>query len=692
VPGSGAERARRDTAAAAARPVYAFSAGFFRRPWLRRLLAVAGYELRFGLPGGGDLVAVWGRGPTAWRGEAVARRRGAQLLRIEDAFLRSLHPGRSGGPPLGLLIDGEGVHFDAGRPSALERLLAGARLDDAALIARAEAGMARMRAAHLGKYAACDPAEDPPPPGYVLVADQVRGDAAIRHGGASAQTFAAMLAAARAAHPRARIVIKTHPETAAGHRAGHFTPRDRDGRTDLLTAPVSPWRLLDGAAAVYTVSSQLGFEAILAGHRPVVFGQPFYAGWGLSEDRSPPPRRGRSLTAAQLFAAAMLEAPVWYDPFRDRRADFETALEILEAEARAWRADRRGYVALGMRLWKRPQVARVFGTAGRGVRFADGADRALGRAAREGRDLLAWAGTAPDGIRDAARRQGVRCLAVEDGFLRSRGLGAALVPPLSLVADDLGIYYDPGRESRLERLIADSADLPGWARDRARRLRAQLTAAGLTKYNLGGGLPALPRDRPVILVAGQVEDDASVLRGAGAVRGNQALLEAARRAHPDACLVYKPHPDVEAGLRPGVIPAAPLAALADVVAADADPAALFGRVDAVWTLTSLLGFEALLRGVPVTCLGVPFYAGWGLTEDIGPVPARRRARPSLDALVHAALIAYPRYVDPLSGRPCPVEVAVDRLGAGIVPRPGPVNRGLSKLQGVFAGQAWIWRG
>ena len=37
------------------------------------------------------------------------------------------------------------------------------------------------------------------------------------------------------------------------------------------------------------------------------------------------------------------------------------------------------------------------------------------------------------------------------------------------------------------------------------------------------------------------------------------------------------------------------------------------------TMTSLAGFEALLRGKPVTTHGQPFYAGWGLTEDICPV-------------------------------------------------------------------------
>ena len=113
----------------------------------------------------------------------------------------------------------------------------------------------------------------------------------------------------------------------------------------------------------------------------------------------------------------------------------------------------------------------------------------------------------------------------------------------------------------------------------------------------------------------------------------------------------------------------------------------------------LLGFEALLRGKPVTTLGAPFYAGWGLTNDLGPVPARRRhapdghplPRPSLTQLVHATLIAYPRYYDPVSRRPCPPEVVLDRLTRGEVPHPGPLLRGLSKLQGMLASQAWIWR-
>jgi capsular polysaccharide export protein len=221
-------------------------------------------------------------------------------------------------------------------------------------------------------------------------------------------------------------------------------------------------------------------------------------------------------------------------------------------------------------------------------------------------------------------------------------------------------------------------------------LIAKLRAAGLSKYNLAAPpLPPLPPGH-CILVPGQVEDDASIRLGAGAVRTNLSLLQAVRAENPGAVILYKPHPDVVAGLRPGAIPEADLAGLADLVLPVADPATLLNQVAEVWTMTSLLGFEALLRGVPVTCLGAPFYAGWGLTRDLGPVPPWRR-QADLATLAHAALIAYPRYWDPVTRRPCPPEVALDRLALGEVPAPGPLNRLTARLQGRFAGFSHLWR-
>ncbi|NGQ91016.1 capsular polysaccharide biosynthesis protein [Rhodobacter sp. HX-7-19] len=668
-----------------------FLNGGFLSPGLRRILSAAGHDLIPGLPRPGEGVVVWGRSPTAPRGEAVAARRQVPLIRIEDAFLRSLRPGRMGDAPLGLLIDPLGVHFDPAQPSLLERLLATAPLDDTVLLNRARVGIQRLIAADLSKYNLHDPALAPPPPGYVLLIDQTRGDASLRCSGADAATFQDMLARARDDHPAAPILIKSHPETRLGLRPGHFDPAHLPPGVTLHDAPVSPWRLLEGAIAVYTVSSQMGFEAILAGHRPRIFGQPFYAGWGLTADEVPPPRRGRNLTRVQLFAAAMILAPVWFDPLRRRLCSFEEAVDQLESDARAFRADRTGHVALGMRLWKRRHLQDFFGRQ-RPLVFAANADKAAALARRSGRGLIGWAGRLPPDL-----PPDIPLLRVEDGFLRSRGLGADLIPPLSLVTDDLGIYYDPGQESRLERLILAPPPPGGLAR--AEALIARITALGLTKYNLAAApLPDLPPGHR-ILVPGQVEDDASIRLGAGDIRSNRALLERVRADNPDAVILYKPHPDVEAGLRPGAIPPDDLARLADLTLHKADPLALIAACDEVWTITSTLGFEALLRGKPVTTLGAPFYAGWGLTRDLGPVPQRRlrrpdgslQPRPGLAGLVHAALIAYPRYLDPLTRRPCPPELALERLAQGALPYPGAANRLLAKLQGLLAGQAHLWR-
>ncbi len=658
------------------RRLYVYNGGFLTQKRVRRILHLSGYDIRLGKPRPGDMVGVWGRSPTSPRGLAVAAHTTSPVLHVEDAFLRSVLPGRSGSPPLGLHLDTRGVHFDPAQPSDLEVLLATYPFD-APLLARATAGIDQLQRAFLSKYNAFPLDTALPAPGYVLVIDQTVNDASVRASGATAETFRAMLTMARNDHSDASILIKTHPETQAGHRAGYFSTADCDGRTTLFDQPVSPWAIMAGAQAVYTVSSQFGFEAILADHRPVVLGQPFYAGWGLSDDRNPVPRRTRRLTKQQLFAAAMILYPRWYDPYQDRLCSLEDAINTLQAETRCWREDHQGWVGTGMRLWKRRALQQFFGSH-KPMVFDDKTPLRP----RKHR-LMVWAGKTTPTL-DAAG-----AVHIEDGFLRSRGLGAKLIPPLSLVCDDLGIYYDPTRESRLERLITASVTLPDHARARAQALISQLTTAGLSKYNLGGaGLPASLPQGHRILVPGQVEDDASIRLGTGPVSTNRALLLATRAANPTAILLYKPHPDVEAGLRHGAVPDA--AEFADIILQNTDVIAALGAVNEVWTMTSALGFEALLRGKPVTCLGAPFYAGWGLTTDHMAIP-RRTALPDILALAHAILIDYPRYHDPVTGKPCPVEVIVDRLIANDIPTPGQFNRSLAKLQGLLASYAYLWR-
>ncbi|BBU81027.1 hypothetical protein EIMP300_24270 [Escherichia coli] len=101
---------------------------------------------------------------------------------------------------------------------------------------------------------------------------------------------------------------------------------------------------------------------------------------------------------------------------------------------------------------------------------------------------------------------------MEDGFLRSSGLGSDLLPPLSLVLDKRGIYYDATRPSDLEVLLNHS-QLTLAQQMRAEKLRQRLVESKLSKYNLGAdfSLPAEAKDKKIILVPGQVEDDASIV-------------------------------------------------------------------------------------------------------------------------------------------------------------------------------------
>lgn len=374
---------------------------------------------------------------------------------------------------------------------------------------------------------------------------------------------------------------------------------------------------------------------------------------------------------------------VWLDPYDRRRIPLSRALDVAQdiLEARA-RLARRSY-AVGITRWKRPFLQGFLAGPNGAPVFAASAQAAARDAAGGHGRVVAWASRPTEKVEAAAREAGAPFARLEDGFLRSVGLGSAFVGPLSLVLDERGVYYDPSRPSDLEVLLAEAEIGPRLVA-RAAELRARLVAEAVTKYNVGEAAGAVvPEGRFGVLVPGQVEDDASILKGAGATRTNLALLEAARARRPEAFIVYKPHPDVVAGYRRGAVAASDLARLADAVVVEGSIAALYPQFRAVETMTSLSGFEALLRGLEVTTHGQPFYAGWGLTEDLAPHPRRGRRR-SLDELVAATLILYPLYRDPVSGLPCGPETALDRLAEARAKADTPKGRLLARGRHAYA--------
>lgn len=313
-------------------------------------------------------------------------------------------------------------------------------------------------------------------------------------------------------------------------------------------------------------------------------------------------------------------------------------------------------------------VQRRYGVSSRGM-FAlktlpaliDEAALVFGYKSDEVDAVLAW-GRKPSALRAEiwAQRNDRPVLWVEDGFLRSVGLGTD-EPPLSIVVDDVGIYYDANMPSRLEKLVQrahEPAEL-----ERAAALIHQWREAQVSKYNHAPeSVPSM--QRPYVLVVDQTAGDASIVHGQADASSFTQMLEAAIQEYPRLPILLKVHPDVAAGYKRGHFTRLKRRQAARVtVVTDVHPCALLENCVAVYTVTSQLGFEALLWNKPVRCFGMPFYAGWGLTLDELPAPERRAAEVprTLEDLVHAALIEYPRYLDPDTGQRCEVERLVEWL-------------------------------
>ena len=256
-------------------------------------------------------------------------------------------------------------------------------------------------------------------------------------------------------------------------------------------------------------------------------------------------------------------------------------------------------------------------------------------------------------IEEFALKHNIEIKRVEDGFIRSIGLGSDLTQPYSLVVDTKGIYFDPKQESDLEYILHTRTfsrkDL-----ERAKKIKNYLVEKKLSKYNLYKNRKLkIKTDKRISLVIGQVEDDASIKYGALGMT-NLKLLQLAREKSKDSYIIYKPHPDVLVGNRVGVIDENDSLIYADEVVTEVGLDSVLEICDEVHTMTSLVGFEALMREKKVFTYGMPFYAGWGLTED--SVSLQRRDRElSLEELVFATLILYPKYIDPLSLKICEIE-------------------------------------
>lgn len=632
-----------------------FSAGIKGSSHIARILNARALVLRPSAAQAQSLshVVGWGKKANTQRAEAYARRFNLPYLRLEDGFVRSVGLGVTGSHSYSLVVDDLGIYYDSTTPSRLERLLEDdtPALLDSGLLSRAQQCLTRCATERVSKYNVLPTVQPKLAKANgrrrILIIDQTLGDQSLRLGGLVQGGMAEMVRHATRCHPDAQLIIKSHPDVIVGKKKSALAEEGIAAGADLLAAPCDAFRLFAEVDEVYVGTSQLGLEALMAGKPVTCFGMPFYAGWGLTNDMTTCSRRTRKRSLKQVFAASHLLYSRYLCPETHRLGTLEQVIEHMVRQRHRAEANRGRQICLGFSNWKHDFVRGYLRGGSTPIQFIKSPRRLKRHKYLAGTNIVAWGQRADANTASLCSARGARLTRMEDGFLRSPGLGSDLTVPASLVVDGRGIYYDPSRPSDLEHIL-ETSHFSASLLKRSESLRHAILSARISKYNVGDARSCQPRerlDKTHILVPGQVEDDASIRLGCRDVRTNLDLLRQVREDHPGAYILYKPHPDVTSGNRKGRVHEQAASAYCDEVVVNTHIDDCLRRADEVHTMTSLVGFEGLLRGLPVVVYGIPFYAGWGLTRDRHAI-SRRSRKLSLDMLVAGTLIQYPRYLHP----------------------------------------------
>lgn len=622
----------------------------------------------------------WGYKPSAKRAlDKKNQTPNCQFLRAEEGFYSYLSSRHKTPWRLSYILDKTGMYYNADAPSDLEHILNNNECFTPEMLERAQRAMATVKEYGLTKY----PSIAAPSvqlseftgrfKRVILLVDQTFGDLSVTMGQASEADFANML---RLAHEQAKldpdtgVVIKVHPDVLAGSKKGYLGHSAHTNNVLLCSEHTNPYALFALVNEVWTVTSQMGFEALIAGKKVRCFGLPFYAGWGLTHDEKHCARRTQKRILTELFAAAVIEYPNYIDPFTEQECELEQVLAFLvnkQTIATRYQGINE-VICIGFSLWKRCFLRVFLAPLFKQITFVGKNNKALNyyeqlinnkNSGCGSPALVAWGHNALT-LKQQHPDKSILCL--EDGFIRSIGLGTNLKKPSSLALDFSGLHFAPRLGSDLYEYFSKHT-FTKEQKARATALIADLLALKISKYNLNEAsvdLQIQAHSKTIILIPGQVPGDASITHGAYGVKNNLELIAQVRADNPDAFIVYKPHPDVVSGNRADTdLNTEQLAYYTDLVVSHGNILDYITQADEIHTITSQSGFEALLRGKKVVCYGLPFYAGWGLTDD----RVHRTAGKSLtlEELVYGALIWYPLYFDWQSKEYCLPESIVAKI-------------------------------
>ena len=565
-----------------------------------------------------------------------------EFIFLEDGFIHS-YGLKKNNIPFGICFDPDGIYYDENRKSKLYSLVT-KKLNKNNLL-RSKNIIKLWKEFSISKYNFPD-FISPPEDKYILLIDQTFGDLSIFYGGANSNSFISMFNFACNNWPKHKIVLKIHPDVVNSRKKGYLDNLHNKGKNVILISEKGQInKLIEKSSAVCVVTSQVGFEALIYGKEVHVFGRPFYSGMGLTIDHNNSNHFKKKIDVSieQLVFALFTKYQIYRDPRTKSYCEVEKIMEFINKNREISKFFQNKKIGLNLTPWKSRQINRfIYGANGTRI---DSKKRFKSKM----KNIVVWGKSTQS---DKYKVEVNEFISVEDGFIRSVGLGSALYPPLSLLFDKKGIHYDANATNHLEELLQNRI-LNKVELKRSKKLINLIIKSKMSKYNLKIKnelkLPEEASKKKIIAILGQVETDNSIIYGVpgnAIKKTNYALVKQVKKDNPDAFIVYKPHPDLESGLRKKGLEESNINKIADYIANKTSLDDIFEKVDKVAVFTSLGGFEALIRGLSVTTYGLPFYAGWGLTEDKikkHNCLKRRTRKLSLEELIFISLIEYPFY-------------------------------------------------
>ena len=634
----------------------------------------------------------WGRKESGKKAIELSTKFNGKFKLLEDGFIRSVGLGVDGAKLLSIVEDDIGIYYDATSQSRLEKILSEHKFDNE-LLQESKWCIDFITTHNISKYNNAPNISKNLIQKYelensnnILIIAQTDGDASLVYGLGDKFSTADVIDAAIKENPNSNILLKIHPDVLSGKKKSDINISNLDSKIKIIAEDINPISLLKHINKVYTKTSGMGFEALMCGCECVCFGMPFYAGWGLSDDRvQAPSRRNRTLSIEELFAGAYILYAKYIDAYTGQNTTLKRVLPQINTlkNARLNECKKQKFL-FGFSVWKR-KFMRPF--LGENLNYISVFSKnPLKSALKAGLDtnslVYIWGKKEYLELQKWCDENSVNIIRVEDGFIRSVGLGSDLTRPYSLVFDDVGIYFDTTSPNRLENILNyhkfSSSEL-----EAAKKLKDILIDSKISKYNDDkDGIISSKNGKKIALVIGQVEDDASVRIGADGMK-NIELLEQARLNSPNSYIIYKPHPDVVSGNRIGLVDIDQALKYCDEVLEGVSMPTLLDLADEIHTMTSTSGLEAILRGKRVICYGRPFWAGWGLSDDKKPQPRRYRSLSS-DELVAGAYLLYPKYVHPINLKPCNASDLILALQEQRAKLQKPVNALLHKIKSLYA--------